>query len=252
MTNIVLPTADITGVNATVTDNGDDTYRIEGTDNTGDMYGYLRMSNTGESGDLTEDVSVGKSMIVKWKQKVSDLSLYCECQGWGIDPQYNTATGVWEEKEAEVIADGDIDTMFTLFAGASGGTVGNVIDFDMAYFSIEPKYAEFPESISCVVTKGYVEKSPFRKKYLGNQFGDASPAEIGVSAITETNSDIQAFERWYLDNGHASFTISLPLFGVERDWNVRFAAPVDTSLLGSEGREIPMKLVLVDDVSDYI
>jgi len=112
--------------------------------------------------------------------------------------------------------------------------------------------AAFPDNISCVVTKGYGEKSPFRKKYLGGGFGDPSKAEVGVTAVTETNSDIQAFERWYLDYGHGEFTINLPLFGVERDWNVRFAAPVDTSLLGKEGREIPMKIVLMDDVSDYI
>ncbi len=113
--------------------------------------------------------------------------------------------------------------------------------------------AAFPSSIACVITEGYKEKSPFRKKYLGsNSFGTASDALIGVTVTTETNSEAKAFERWYLDNGHNNFTINLPIFGVLRNWNVRIAEPIEGAFIGKEGRSIPMKIIVVDNIGDYV
>jgi hypothetical protein len=116
--------------------------------------------------------------------------------------------------------------------------------------------AAFPIGISCRVTNGYKENFPETKKYLGGHKHVYLP-KATVKAIFETHADMETFMRWYitdLDYGVNTFTISLPLFGVTRAWEVQLLNNLNTepNTGAANIREIQMDLKIIDDIDTYI
>jgi len=116
--------------------------------------------------------------------------------------------------------------------------------------------ASFPTDITCVVTRGFSEGFPEAKNYLGEE-KFVYPSTAKVTALIKTHADMEVFTRWYITDiawGTGTFTISLPLFGVTRDWEVRLINKIDTKPNDKAAwlRDIPMELELIDDIDDYI
>jgi len=113
--------------------------------------------------------------------------------------------------------------------------------------------AAFPSDIACIIAKGYNEELPFKKKYINRQ-GDAPQPLVNATALTNTDEKMVTFTRWYLDNGDAPFTLSLPLYGLTRDWNVRIVEKITTAPrnIGAFIRDMPMKLEILDDIKSII
>lgn len=116
--------------------------------------------------------------------------------------------------------------------------------------------AAFPTNLGCTITAGYGEQFPKTKQYLGGSKYNYNPV-VKVAAQITSHADMEDFTRWYItdiDWGTAPFTISLPLFGVIRNWNVQLTNTTDVGHGTSEvsNRKIPMVLEVLDNIDDYI
>ena len=112
--------------------------------------------------------------------------------------------------------------------------------------------AAFPENIACAKTGGFGETLPFMKKYLGNTVNE-SYRERGkgtVSVHIDSHADMNTFTQWYNTYGHDTFTINLPLFGVEKAWSVRITTPITTKPWEKNvsKRTIPMNLEVMETI----
>ncbi|RLA74310.1 MAG: hypothetical protein DRG30_05450 [Epsilonproteobacteria bacterium] len=116
--------------------------------------------------------------------------------------------------------------------------------------------AAFPSNIACSVTSGFNESFPKVNRYLGGEkYVHLSTGRVTISI--ESHSDMELFSSWYIDDiswGVDPFTISLPFFGVIRDWNVRLTKEINTKPNSKAvfHRYISMELEILDDISAYI
>ncbi|MDM5272075.1 hypothetical protein PGH07_07775 [Sulfurovum sp. zt1-1] len=116
--------------------------------------------------------------------------------------------------------------------------------------------AAFPSTIACTVNSGFKDILPETIKGLGGQklLGNANGK---VTAFIKTHAEMEQFTRWYITDINwrvDAFTISLPLFGVTRDWNVRLTKTPDIkpSDKASYIRYVDMELEVLDDIDTYI
>ncbi|MDM5264675.1 hypothetical protein PF327_10760 [Sulfurovum sp. XTW-4] len=116
--------------------------------------------------------------------------------------------------------------------------------------------AAFPSTIACTIVNGFGEELPDTKNYLGGQtFINKSKGK--VTAFIKTDADMETFTRWYItDTSYMTlpFTISLPFFGVTRNWNVKFTKKpnIRPSDKASYIRYVDMELEIQDDIDAYI
>lgn len=116
--------------------------------------------------------------------------------------------------------------------------------------------AAFPTTLSCTVTSGFKEILPETTMYLGGEtYTDKGRAT--VDALIDSHSDMEDFTRWYITDlswGTLPFTITLPLFGVTRAWNVKLTKAIDIEHINDSAinRTINMDLEIQDDIDTYI
>ncbi len=116
--------------------------------------------------------------------------------------------------------------------------------------------ATFPENIACALVDGFKDILPKTTKYLAAK-KEVGKANAKVTAFVKTHADMDEFTRWYitdLDWGVNVFTMSLPLFGVTRNWEVKLIKEPDIkpSSKAAYFRDIQMDLEIQDDINDYI
>jgi len=113
--------------------------------------------------------------------------------------------------------------------------------------------AAFPDSISCILVDGYKEVFPVTKRYLGGK-SNTTYATAKVTAGISSHADMATFTTWYvttINNGLDAFTLDVPFFGTRKNWNVKFAKPINTKLVGKAAhvRDISMDLVILDTIT---
>lgn len=116
--------------------------------------------------------------------------------------------------------------------------------------------AIFPTTLSCTVSSNFKEILPETKKYIGSKTY-THKARATVDAVIDSHADMDDFTRWYITDiswGTDSFTITLPLFGVSRAWNVKLATPINIEHIGESAinRTIKMELEIQDNIDTYI
>ncbi len=135
--NLLSASADLATVRSSLTDNGDGTFTITCTDDTGASYGYLRMSLTGTSGDLTRDLVGGENLLVSARVKTSNIYSKVYSGALNIN-KYVSDVDVWETMEFDTIVDDPIsETAYIGFNIAYGHeTIDETITIDMTTLKI--------------------------------------------------------------------------------------------------------------------
>jgi len=105
--------------------------------------------------------------------------------------------------------------------------------------------AAFPTDYACVTDAKYSEILPNEVNYLGGTTY-TEKAQVSISILIKNDADMRGFRTWYLANGNAPFTITLPLFGETQNYNVEFTHPLSISRLKTGGREFNATLGVLD------
>jgi len=115
----------------------------------------------------------------------------------------------------------------------------------------------FPQEVitSCALLDGYkVQNNGLLKRGWGKSL-IISKYRVEVKFIISNSESQTFFEKWYLDelqNGEIDFTINIPIFGVHRDWKMRFVEHYTTDYIAGDNVKVLCKFEVLDNVENYI
>jgi len=132
--NVLNPNWNILGVRSSVTDNGDGTQTITGTDVIGSVYGYIRLSATGVSGDLLRDLVPGETVLLCMRIKASSTLAKITMFGLNSVSKFVDAVDVWETYSTVGRFTGSNTSWMGIFPEVK---IGESITVDTASFSVE-------------------------------------------------------------------------------------------------------------------
>ena len=107
--NIISPTAALGTVRSSMVDNGDGTYTISNPEGNISPYAYLRVSQTGYSGDTIRDLVAGENLTVKLRVKSTTPSAYIRSTALNINTTTITSVDTWQNIEVNVTVDNPVD-----------------------------------------------------------------------------------------------------------------------------------------------
>lgn len=110
---------------------------------------------------------------------------------------------------------------------------------------------EFPKGLSFVLKDGYIASVPRKIKGLGGRTILDDYPIISIKVLLKTDMEIAIFLEWWtteINYGTEDFTITVPFFGIIKNWKV-IASGETREVLGiGTTRTIDMNLKILDDL----
>jgi len=122
-------------------------------------------------------------------------------------------------------------------------------------FDCKSGVSAFPASLTCVQIDGYQETQERSIIGLNSQQIVNELPKVSFKIIVKGKMDTQIFSYWWINEvkyGVEPFTVSLTLFGVEREWIVRATNDLGASMVGVLNREYTLDCEVLEDVSAII
>lgn len=114
----------------------------------------------------------------------------------------------------------------------------------------------FPKPIACIVTDGFKESLPVKRKYLGSNYALTDETRVEIKALITDINDVKLFVNWYcneIDYGVKPFKIDLKLFGLKREWEVKLKSDLVLETINSSiSKHISLKLELQENIGALI
>ena len=91
--------------------------------------------------------------------------------------------------------------------------------------------AVFPDAIAYMKLDGHSEKFPKRINYVNNH--RIENAEIKGTIVIKCANNTADFFDWYKNDiayGYDAFDITMPLFGIESTWSIKFISDLTSAL----------------------
>lgn len=124
----------------------------------------------------------------------------------------------------------------------------------MAFECTEDREIRFPSDILCLKW-GYTESLPKVTFGFGNK-KIIDQTEITAETINLNRENFRLFCIWYIQEtnyGFLPFLLNLDLYGLEKDWLVRFDNTSEiTNKISSGVSEMTLKFKVVDDIEEAI
>lgn len=113
----------------------------------------------------------------------------------------------------------------------------------------------FPDNIAFVLVDDRSNAVPIKENCLAGKKVLRSKPIAQIKVFVKNGVDEAILLEWFvseLDYGTNSFTISLPFFGITRDWNVRIDLDEFSENPIYFTGEVEMRLMILDDLSTAI
>jgi len=129
--NIISPTAALGTIRSTMANNGDGTYTISNPEGNISPYAYLRVSQTGYSGDTIRDLVAGENLTVKLRVKSTTPLAYIRSTQLNINATYITTVDTWQNIELNVTVDNAVDNRAFIAFALPHYVTGEALTIDM-------------------------------------------------------------------------------------------------------------------------
>ncbi len=171
---LLSPDAELATVRSSMVDNGDGTYTISNPEGNSLPYAYLRVSQTGSSGDTIRDLVAGENLVVTLVLKSTSTSSYIQSSALNINNTYVDLADTWQVIEVPV-------------------TVDNLVD-NRAFIRFALPHYLTDESLTIHMAKSSIDV----------------PTPNNASNIISSDAALATVRSSMVDNGDGTYTISNP------------------------------------------
>lgn len=190
--NVLAPNPTISEVRAVITQNGDGSITIENANTEPSPYGYFRLSQTGQAGQLTRDLINGEFVKFKINMKVDNLGIYCGTSSLSSADVFLENINTYEDVYVCGTFNGSNSSFIKL------GLISNIVN----------SFTYWPDSIEIEIYTAYeIENytATCRTNLVNRDYGisnlllkqDASGVPIGITA----DNTIEFFGDDYVSTG---------------------------------------------------